>query len=386
MIGIHEPKISSDDIKFLSKAARSNWVSTGGPMISRFESALKKYLKAKFVLVTQSGTASLQLAIKLLRPKLNDEILVPTITFVSPVNAIIYNNCKPIFFDCDNSLNIDLNKVKEFLHLKTKLVKKSGRYLCINKKTKKRIIAIIVTHVFGKPVEIDEIRSICKKYNISLIEDAAESLGSKFTEGKIKNKFTSTGSRAGCISFNGNKIITTGSGGALITNNKKDYEYLRYLLNQAKDDNDRFIHNELGYNYRMNNLQAALGLSQLKRIETFLKCKHRILKDYKRFLLNNDYIEIISTLNNNYNNWLILIKIKKKLNQNKLLKYFKSKKIQLRAIWYPNHKQKYLKKYESYKIYNALNYKKYYCLPSSNFLRQKEIKKICDLLNKYVSS
>lgn len=385
MIGIHEPKISSNDIKSLNKAARSSWVSTGGPMISQFESALKKYLKAKFVLATQSGTASLHLAIKLLRPKLNDEILVPTITFVSPINAVLYNNCKPIFFDCDDSLNIDLNKVKEFLQSKTKLVRKSGRYFCINKKTKKRILAIIVTHVFGRSVEIDEIRSICKKYNIFLIEDAAESLGSKFTKGKVKNKFTSTAGRVGCISFNGNKIITTGSGGALVVNNKKDYEYLRYLLNQAKDDNNRFIHNEIGYNYRMNNLQAALGLSQLKKIKTFLNLKQKILKNYKKFLLKNKYVEIISSLNSNYNNWLILIKIKKRINQDKMLRYFKTKKIQIRALWYPNHKQEYLKKYESYKIDNALNYQKYYCLPSSNFLKQKQIKKVCNLLNKYVS-
>lgn len=379
MIGIHEPDINKDDQRHIFATMKSKWISTSGQEIIKFENKIKNFLKSNFVICTNSGTSALHIAIKLLRPSPGDEILVPTITFVSPINAVLYNNCSPIFFDCKDNLNIDEDKVIEFLEKKTISIKKKNKTFTINRNTKKRILALVVTHVFGQAVELSKLINICKKKNIKIIEDAAESFGSKYYCEAYKKIFTATLADIGCLSFNGNKIITTGSGGAIVTNNKKFYEKAKYLCSQAKNDGTKFIHNEVGYNYKMNNIQASLGISQINRIKKILKKKKQIIKWYQKYIKKNAVV--INNLNQQSNNWLALIKFTKKIHMDLVLNFFKKKSIQVRPIWYPNHLQKYLKKYQKYKIEKAYDYKQYYCLPSSPFLNEKDIKKISAFIN-----
>ena len=384
MIGIHEPHLIKKDLEYIKSAIKSGWVSTSGNLINQFEKKLSNFLKIKYVLCTNSGTSALSLAIKILKPRKNEEVIISTINFISPVNSILYNNCNPIFLDCDDSLNLDQDKVIDFLKKKTFSKRKGDKIITYNKRSQKKIIAIIVTHVFGNPARIDRLVKFCKNKNIKIIEDCAESIGSKFNYNKFKKKLTGTVGDISCFSFNGNKIITSGSGGALCTNNKALYNYSRFLSDQSKTDRINFIHNELGYNYKMSNLQAALGLAQFKRLNLFLKKKKKILEWYTKYL-NKDKFALLNKKNSSGNNWLFVIEMKiLKKNFKNIYNFFYKNKIQLRPVWFPNHMQKFLKKYEKYNIKNAYMFKKYLCLPSSTFLKEQDIKKISNLLNFYL--
>ena len=251
-----EKKISNDCIK-------SGWITTSGKYLSKFEKEIKKITKAKYCYALVNGTSSLQLAIKALDPEYKDEIIAPSITFVASINSIKYNNCNPIFMDVDDNYLIDLNKTFEFLKRNT--YKKDG--FTFNKKSNKRILGIVVVHAFGNCVNLTKkFLKIFKKYNIKIIEDAAESLGSYHYENKNLRHSGIIGD-IGCLSFNGNKIITSGGGGMIITNTRKYYEKIKYLSLQAKDDTTNFIHNEIGFNLRMSNIHAAIGSAQIINIK-----------------------------------------------------------------------------------------------------------------------
>ena len=272
MIPLHAPHISMNDVIKVTKTLKSGWVSSSGKLINEFENKLSKFTGSKYCVAVSSGTSALHLALLSLGIKENEEIIIPTITFIAPVNAINYIGAKPIFMDVDNFLNIDSSKVIDFLENKIYL-RKGNAY---NKKTKKRVRAIITVHVFGNPANIEKINKICRMKNIDCIEDAAEGLGSYYVKGKYKGKHVGSIGKVGCISFNGNKIITTGAGGAIITDSKKIYSKIKYLSTQAKDDDIKYIHNEVGYNYRMPNILAALGITQLGSIKSNLLKKRKI--------------------------------------------------------------------------------------------------------------
>ena len=238
-------------------------MSTGGNLINKFERKIEKITGVKHAIACNSGTSALHISIKLSGISPGDEIIAPTLTFVATINTIIYNECNPIFMDCDKYYNIDAKKTLEFLRDQT--FKKNN--FTYNKKTKRKISALIVTHVWGNAVDIDKLVKECKLKNIKIIEDASESLGSRYKNGD----HTGTKGLFGAISFNSNKIITTGCGGIILTNNLKLANKARYLTTQAKDDPINFVHNEIGYNYRMTNISAALGLSQLEQFKFFLK-------------------------------------------------------------------------------------------------------------------
>ena len=203
--------------------------------------------------------------------KPGDEVIVPTISFIAPINAVIYCKASPIFMDVDEHLNINVKKTISFLKEKT-ITKNKVTY---NKKTNKRISALIVVHVFGNLANIKPLVKICKEKNIDLIEDAAESFGSYY-KNFTKKKHAGTIGKFGCLSFNGNKIITCGGGGMILTEKKELADKARYLITQAKNDKINFIHNEVGYNYRMSNLHAAIGVAQLEQIDKFLFKKKKI--------------------------------------------------------------------------------------------------------------
>lgn len=378
MINLHSPFINQTAIKYLKKCVNSGWVSTGGKLVENFEKKICKFTGAKYSIACNSGTSALHISLKLADVRPGDEVLAPTLTFVATINAILYNSCRPIFMDCDEFFNIDVQKTLEFL--KTNTYRKNK--FTFNKKTRRKISALIVTHVWGNAVDLEKLISECKKRKIKIVEDASESLGTRYKKG---NNHTGTLGSLGVISFNANKIITTGSGGIILTNDKKIANRAKYLTTQAKNDPVFFVHNEVGYNYRMTNISAALGLSQLKDLNLFIKKKKNIRNFYLKKMAQFKNLKIAKcppyATNNNWLN-ILNINYKKRPLRNKIIKKMYNSKIIVRPIWKLNHLQKPFSKFQNYKIKKAYNLvKTSICLPSSPSLNLKDLNKIISNLN-----
>jgi perosamine synthetase len=345
--GLHEPSFDNLDIKEITKCVKSSFVSTYGEYVVKFESLLKKYTKAKYVIATNTGSAALHIALKVAGVKKNTNVLLPTLSFVATGNCVIYNNANPIFLDSsENSFCLDEKKLENYIKNETVLFKKK-RYAKYNNKV---ISAIIVTHVFGNSSDIQKITDIGKKYSIPIVEDCAEGLGSFY-----KTQHLGTYGELGVLSFNGNKIITAGSGGAIMTNSKKKYLEALHLVSVAKIKHKwSFIHDRVGWNYRINSLSASLGYSQLKKINKILHKKKFLHKKYKDIFKNNKNFEIvdldnIKNLKSNY--WLNAMKINtNNISKSKVLDYLNEKGIQCRPIWDLLHTLPHFLKYKSYKI------------------------------------
>lgn len=373
-ISLHEPRFHGNELKYLTQCIKSTWVSTNGEFINRFEKEIQSFTKSKYALYCINGTHALQVSLLVAGVKEGDEVIVPTVTFIAPINAISYNNASPIFMDSDNYFNIDENKTIEFIKKNTSF--KNG--LTFNKRSKKIIRAIIIVHTFGNAAKVDELIKICKKRNIKIIEDASESLGTVYKKNKAH---TGTLGDLGVISFNGNKIITSGAGAMILTNKKNLYKKLKYLIYQAKDDGYNFIHNEVGFNFAQTNLNAALGLAQLEKIKGILIKKRRLFAKYSAVINQTKNYNIYNVPHYSENNhWLNILKVKSE--QKKIIsKRMLEQKIQIRPIWQLNHLQKKYAKSEKYKIRNAIKlYKESICLPSSYHLTNDQFKKIIGLI------
>ena len=384
MINLSTPNVGTEEIINLQKCIKTGWLSSSGKFVNDFETGINNYIGSKYSIGCINGTHALQLSLKILGVEAEDEVIVPTLTFIAPINAVKYNYATPIFMDCDKYYNIDSEKTIEFI--KEKTIYKNGH--SYNKITKKKIKALIPVHVWGNAVWLDELFTLCKNRNIKILEDASESLGTKYLKGKFNNKFTGTIGDIGCLSFNANKIITSGGGGMIVTNNKKIYEKALYLSNQAKDDPIKYIHNEVGYNFRITNIHAAIGLAQLKKIKIFIKQKKLIFDKYNKNMKNIEGLSIAQTpkysLNNN---WMTILKINnksKKINKEKLIKYLFSENIETRPVWYLNHLQKQFVKCQSYKIENSLElFNNSICLPSGTNLKNKDFNYVIKVLKTY---
>ena len=352
---LHSPKKIGKELNYIKKVIDSSWFADG-EYIKTLSEKINRFTKSKYSVPIINGTSALHISLKVLGVNSNHEVIVPTLTFIAPINAVRYCNATPIFMDCNKYLNIDEVKLEDFLINKT--YNKNGQ--TYNKKNNKLIKAMIIVHTFGNSANIFKILKICKKFKIKLIEDASESLGT-FYQPRLKNKIkfhTGIIGDFGCLSFNGNKIISAGGGGLILTQNKKYYEKIKYLIAQAKDDSIKFIHNEIGYNYKFNNIQAAICCAQFEKIQLILKEKRRVRKNY----LNN-----IKNLKNNYqlklldlpeysisNNWINILKFNSKVDLYKFILNLNNKGIFVRPIWHLNHLQKQFKKYQSYKIEQAI--------------------------------
>ena len=374
---LHEPYFFGNEIKHVKKCIETKWVSTGGVYVSKFEREIEKFTKAKFAVAVNSGTSALDLSLKLLNVELGDEVIVPSITFIAPINCVLYQNAKPIFMDCDEDFNIDIKKTIKFIENKTTF--ENG--YTINKKTKRKIKAIIVVHVFGNLADTIKIKKICKQRNIKILEDASESLGS-FYENKIHSGLIGD---LGCLSFNANKIITTGAGGMIITNNNKYALRAKYLSTQAKNDPFYFVHNDIGYNTRLNNLSAAVGLGQIKNINKILRKKQKIHAQYKKkFLKLKNFKLVLNRSQTKVNYWLNVILFSKKINRKKLINELKDNQIETRPIWFANHLQFKMKKFQRFEINKSTRLiNKAICLPSGYNIDEKKIQKIIGVLKKF---
>ena len=359
---LHEPLFYGNEIKYLKKTILTNLVSSVGPFVKKFEDQIKKFTKSNYAISVVNGTEALHLSLVACGVENNDEVLVPTITFVGTANAIVYSGAIPHFVDSEfETLGIDPLKLEKYLE---KITIKKGKFY-FNKKTKRKIKAIMPVHVFGNICQIDKILKIAKKYNLVVIEDAAEALGSFF-----KNMHAGTFGLVGCFSFNGNKIMTTGGGGAIITNNKLLAKKIKHLSTTAKINHRwEYIHDVVGYNFRMPNLNAALGSAQIENLNKFLRSKKKLFLRYsKEFLKVNDVRLIKNPELSKSNNWLntIFIKNSSIKKRNKVLSFGQKNQIFLRPVWKPLHTLKHLNKMPRMNLDSAIKiYESCINLPSS---------------------
>lgn len=374
MINLSVPNLSMDILENLKECLESGWVSTGGRFIPEFETKVKNYMKTKFAAGVQSGTAGLHMSLQVLGVQRDEEVFVPTLTFIAAVNPTTYLGANPIFIDCDDSLCMDPIKLEKFCSEECDF--KEG--VLVNKKTNKKIRALVIVHVFGNMADMEKIMDIAKKYNLRVLEDATEALGTYYTEGRYKGKYAGTIGDIGVLSFNANKIITTGGGGMVVGDNEELVEKVRFLSSQAKKDTLYFIHDEIGYNYRMLNLQAALGTSQIDQLESFIETKIKNYEIYKEELEKIEGLEILPFVEGiRANHWFYSLKIDKEkygIGRDELLQKLVDAGIQTRPIWGLIHQQKPYSTCQSYEIEKALYYyDRILNLPCSSNLTEKEV-------------
>ena len=380
-IPLSVPYLNGNEWKYLKECIDGEWVSSAGKYVNLFEKKICEYTGSKFAVACVNGTSALQVALEIAGVSSGDEVIVPTLTFIAPINAIKYIDASPIFMDADDFFNIDIEKTIDFIKNKTKF--KNG--VSLNKDTNQRIAAVLPVHVWGNACNLDQLINVCDERNIAIVEDATESLGTIYTRGRLAGKHTGTIGKLGCLSFNGNKIITSGGGGMILTNQKDLADKARYITTQAKDDPVKYIHNEIGYNYRLTNIQAALGVAQLEQLSKFLSQKEKINKFYKEKVKKLDGYKIAPSPDYAKNNsWLNILRISEKKSSSVefLMNKFTKNGIETRPVWYLNHLQKPYKKYFDYLIDKAIHlHASSLCLPSSVNLNEQDCSRVISILN-----
>jgi perosamine synthetase len=367
-IPLSVPHLSGNELDYVVDAIKSGWISTSGGRIAEFEAKLAAYLKIEKIAAIQSGTAGLHLAMILSGVGYGNEVIVPTLTFIAAVNPVKYVGADPIFMDCDDYLCLDVEKVSAFCETECDFIDDK----LINKKTGKHVKAVVAVHILGNMVDMYALMKLAKKYNLWVMEDATEALGSYYLK---TGDFAGTIGDFGVYSFNGNKIITTGGGGAITARDHKAVERARYLANQAKDDDIAFVHNEIGYNYRITNLQAVIGIAQLERLEEFITLKWKNYNLYKAAGLELlDFQENIRS-----NKWFYSLITDRR---DKLIKHLRENGIQSRPIWKLIHTLKPYEHCQSYMVEKAFKYwKKTVNIPCGTGLKESDITKVISMLS-----
>ncbi|MDK2967539.1 MULTISPECIES: LegC family aminotransferase [Lacrimispora] len=356
MIPLSVPVIKGNEKKYMDEAISDGWVSASGSYVTRFEQEMADYLKVDKTAAVQSGTAALHLSLLLSGVKPGQEVIVPTLTFIAAVNPVKYVGAEPVFMDCDDSLNIDCEKLESFLKKECTKTTLGLR----NNQSKRLITAIIAVHIFGNMADMETLAGLADEYGLKLIEDATEALGTKYTKGRFHGRFAGTIGDFGAYSFNGNKIITTGGGGMVTAKRAADVKKCAYLAAQAKDDPLRYTHNHIGYNYRMTNLQAALGVGQLECLEDYITIKIKNYDYYTEALQAFPDAALIPFNERARNNhWFYsLLLTNKKTKKDTLMKQLKEAGIETRPVWKLNHTQTIYQSCQSYYIAKAPFYQR----------------------------
>ena len=365
MIKVCEPNIGKKEFDFVKKCFDINWISSLGPFVQEFESKFAAYCNSKYGISATNGTTALHLAAATLGIGKGDEVIMPTFTMIASPNSVIYTGAKPVLADSEmDTWNMDVTKIEAKITKKTK--------------------AIMVVHTYGHPIDMDPVMEIAKKHDLKVIEDAAESHGALY-----KGKKVGGIGDCGCFSFYANKLLTTGEGGMITTNNKEFDELAHTLMNHAFSKEKHFWHKHIGFNYRLTNIQAAIGLAQLERAEELLELKLKVAKLYTELLGD---VEGITTppqapwAKNTYWMYGILIDPKKfGINKDQVMAELDKKGIETREFFIPMHKQPIYKKMKLFKgkypISEKLNSMGFY-LPSGTLLSEEQIQFICDTLKK----
>lgn len=325
-IQLHTPVFIGNEKKYLAECIDSTYVSSVGSFVDKFEELMNKTTNTKKTTAVVNGTAGLHVALRLVGVEKDTEVITQALTFVATANAIAYNNAHPIFLDVDmDTMGLSPKAVKFFLEEFGEL----RENCCYNKKTGRKIAACMPMHTFGFPVHLDELIKVCKEWKIPLVEDAAESLGSQY-----KGKPTGSFGKVGVFSFNGNKIVTSGGGGAIVTNDIQLGKNAKFLTTTAKKPHIyEYIHNELGYNFRMPNLNAALACAQLEKLEEFLANKRVLAKKYEAFFKGKGINFRTETENTKANYWLMCVELINKKERDLFLKSTNNSQVMTRPIW-----------------------------------------------------
>ena len=330
-IPLHEPRFSGNEKKYINECIDSTFVSSIGKYVDEFEEKIAKYSGAQFAVATSNGTSALHVSLLLANVDQNDEVITQPLTFIATCNAISYCGAQPIFIDVDkDTMGLSPAALECFLKDNTTVKNKQ----CINNITGRVIKACVPMHTYGHPCKIDEIKQICDEHHIFLIEDAAESVGSKY-----KDKHTGTFGQLGVMSFNGNKIITSGGGGCIVTNDKILAKKAKHLTTTAKVPHKwDFNHDMVGYNYRMPNINAALLVAQLENLNYFLTNKRKLAKTYEEFFKTQEHTFFKEPKLSKSNYWLNTLLLKDKTQRDKFLKETNSSNVMTRPVWIMMHK------------------------------------------------
>ena len=355
MIHLSPPHMSGKELEYIKKVFESNYIAPAGEFIEKFEHSVKNYVKTPYALALINATSAIHLALRVLGVKEGDKVISPTFTFIGGVSPVLYQNAEPIFVDSDEFWQIDLNLLEEAL-----------------KKEKPK--ALIVVHLYGQSAKIEEIAYLSKKYKTFLIEDAAEALG-----GEYNGKKLGTFGDFGIYSFNGNKILTTGGGGVLVSENEEFIKKARHLSTHAKEDYPWYEHHTYGYNYKISNLLAAVGAAQMEVIEKRVKQKREIFENYKKEL--GDIMDFMPEYKNSKGNRWLSTGVFKDKDPIKVMEVLRKNEIESRPLWKPMHLQplfKGAKKYISGRSEEFL--KKGLCLPSGTQMSKEDIRKVCEII------
>lgn len=325
-IPLHEPRFNGNEKKYINECIDTTFVSSVGKYVTRFEEMIAEFTGAKHAIAAVNGTAALHIALLLSDVKPEDEVITQALTFIATANAISYTGAKPIFIDVDrDTMGLSPKSLATFL--KENTTQKNG--FCFNNTTGKRIKACVPMHTFGHPCRIDEIAAICQKYNIDVIEDAAESLGSWY-----KGQHTGTFGKFGTLSFNGNKTITTGGGGMILTNDDQLGKLAKHITTTAKVPHRwEFVHDITAYNYRLTNLASALGCAQMEQLPSFISQKRKLADVYSAFFKTLEIEFVTEPVNCSSNYWLNALILKDKTEQDSFLTYLNDRDIMARPIW-----------------------------------------------------
>lgn len=330
-VPLHEPTFDDKELEYVTDCIKTGWVSSVGAYVTKFEEELAKFVGVKRAVAVVNGTAALHIALKVAGVEANDEVLMPSLTFIATANAVSYCGAVPHFIDVhEETLGVDPFKLDDYLQQITEL--RNGELF--NKQTNQRIKALVPMHTFGHAVHLDELIALAEKYHLVLVEDAAESLGTYY-----KGKHTGSFGKVNAMSFNGNKIITTGGGGAILTDDEALADYAKHLTTTAKVPHKwEYVHDEIGYNYRMPNLNAALGCGQLEKLEQFLMQKKQLTTKYDELLTNLDGVKLFKQpAHSDSNYWLQTLILDESLNRDEVLGLLNEQGVMSRPIWQPMH-------------------------------------------------
>jgi perosamine synthetase len=371
------PEIRGNELKYIKECLDTNWVSSVGPFVDRFERMVADYVGTKYAVATVSGTAALHVALLVAGVQPDDEVLVSTLSFIAPANVIRYVGTWPVFIDAEsNYWQIDPQKILDFLEQECRW-HRGGLY---NKTTGRRVKAVLPVHILGHPCDMEPILEMGRKYNLLVIEDATESLGAKY-----KGRMVGHLGDIACFSFNGNKIITTGGGGMIVTDNDAWAQKAKYLTAQAKDNAVEYIHNAIGYNYRLTNIQAAMGCAQMEQLDGFIAAKRQTASRYTQDLSN---VQGISTMNEApwafSSFWLYTILVDEGeygMDSRALSEVLTRHGIQTRPLWQPLYRSKAHTKSQAFQIEVAdILYKSALSLPCSVGLKESEVEHVVKII------
>jgi perosamine synthetase len=358
-IPVYEPYFIGNEKKYVNQCLESNWISSKGEFINKFETKFASYIKVQNATTVSNGTVALHLALMALSIRKGDEVILPTLSYVASANSVNYVGAKPIFVDSEkDSWNIDPKKIEARITSKTK--------------------AIMAVHLYGATCNMEELKKICVRNNLYLIEDVAEGFGSKY-----KNKYAGSFGDVSTFSFYGNKTITTGEGGMVVSNNKKIIEKVKYLKNQAISNTKEYWHNDVGYNYRMTNICAAIGLAQLENADLIIKKKIQISSWYKQFLKDSNINFQKESTNCLHSFWMVSIIVENKKLRDEIRMELKNNNIETRPLFPPMHTlPMYLNK-NSFQIAESLS-ERGINLPSYPRLNINQVSRICKIINKAI--